>query len=71
MRHKPPAKRRRICAISSTRFQLISTCIGWKTAGHGVVHGGDRFQGAVRLDDANIAAIEKLTDLAPLHQPQG
>lgn len=41
-----------------------------KVAGHRVVHGGDRFEGAVRLDDVNIDAIEKLTDLAPLHQPQ-
>jgi acetate kinase len=37
--------------------------------GHRVVHGGDRFAGPVRLDDATIAAIEALTPLAPLHQP--
>jgi len=39
--------------------------------GHRVVHGGDRFAGPVRLDDAAIAAIDALTPLAPLHQPQG
>jgi len=39
-------------------------------AGHRVVHGGDRFDGAVRLDADSIAAIEALTVLAPLHQPQ-
>jgi acetate kinase len=38
--------------------------------GHRVVHGGDRFTGPVRLDDEAIAAIEALTPLAPLHQPQ-
>jgi len=38
--------------------------------GHRVVHGGDRFTGPVRLDRENIAAIEALTVLAPLHQPQ-
>lgn len=38
--------------------------------GHRVVHGGDRFDGAVRLDVNSIAAIEALTALAPLHQPQ-
>jgi acetate kinase len=40
------------------------------TIGHRVVHGGDRFTGPVRLDRENIAAIEALTVLAPLHQPQ-
>ena len=39
--------------------------------GHRVVHGGDGFAGPVRLDDAAIAAIDALTPLAPLHQPQG
>jgi acetate kinase len=39
-------------------------------AGHRVVHGGDRFLEAVRLDDAAITAIDALTPLAPLHQPE-
>jgi acetate kinase len=39
--------------------------------GHRVVHGGDRFTGPVALDDDAIAAIDALTPLAPLHQPQG
>ncbi|PZO01409.1 MAG: hypothetical protein DCF30_07340 [Hyphomicrobiales bacterium] len=39
--------------------------------GHRVVHGGDGFAGPVRLDDDAIAAINALTPLAPLHQPQG
>ncbi|MCT7668098.1 acetate/propionate family kinase [Shinella kummerowiae] len=38
--------------------------------GHRVVHGGDRFAGPVRLDGDSIAAIDALTVLAPLHQPQ-
>lgn len=37
--------------------------------GHRVVHGGDAFAGPVRIDDATIEAIDKLTLLAPLHQP--
>jgi acetate kinase len=36
----------------------------------GVVHGGRRFTTAAVLDDAVVAAIEDLTDLAPLHQPR-
>ncbi|CAN5338499.1 acetate/propionate family kinase [soil metagenome] len=39
--------------------------------GHRVVHGGDGFAGPVLLDDDAIAAIDALTPLAPLHQPQG
>ncbi len=38
--------------------------------GHRVVHGGDLFSGPTVLDDAAITAIEELTPLAPLHQPQ-
>ena len=37
--------------------------------GHRVVHGGDRFSAPTLIDDAVIAAIEKLTPLAPLHNP--
>jgi len=37
--------------------------------GHRVVHGGDEFISPVRLDDAIIAKIEALSDLAPLHNP--
>jgi acetate kinase len=40
------------------------------TIGHRVVHGGDPFVGPVRIDDSAIETIDKLTMLAPLHQPQ-
>ncbi len=38
-------------------------------AGHRVVHGGDRFRDATRIDDLLLAAIEELSTLAPLHNP--
>lgn len=38
--------------------------------GHRVVHGGDAFAGPVRIDDSTLDAIDALTELAPLHQPQ-
>ncbi|WP_064683372.1 acetate/propionate family kinase [Rhizobium bangladeshense] len=41
-----------------------------RAAGHRVVHGGDRFTKAIALDAAAIGAIDALTPLAPLHQPQ-
>ena len=38
--------------------------------GHRVVHGGDLFADAVRIDEDTLAGIESLVTLAPLHQPQ-
>lgn len=38
--------------------------------GHRVVHGGDLFTAAVKVDDKSLAGIESLVTLAPLHQPQ-
>ena len=37
--------------------------------GHRVVHGGERFYDARRIDDEVIAAIEECVPLAPLHNP--
>ena len=37
---------------------------------HRVVHGGERFRGAVVIDDEVVRALRELTDLAPLHQPK-
>jgi acetate kinase len=37
--------------------------------GHRVVHGGLRFSGPTRIDDAVAAEIEALVPLAPLHNP--
>ena len=37
--------------------------------GHRVVHGGDRFREAVRIDEEVLVALRELVDLAPLHQP--
>jgi len=36
---------------------------------HRVVHGGTRFSQPVRIDDAVLAEIGSLSDLAPLHNP--
>jgi acetate kinase len=41
-----------------------------EAVGHRIVHGGERFRGAVRIDDEVEAALRALTDLAPLHQPK-
>ena len=40
------------------------------SVGHRVVHGGDRFEGPVLIDDATLDEIGVLEPMAPLHQPQ-
>jgi acetate kinase len=37
--------------------------------GHRVVHGGEEFTGSVLIDDQVIESIERVADLAPLHNP--
>jgi acetate kinase len=38
--------------------------------GHRIVHGGESFRGAVRIDAAVRARLRELIELAPLHQPK-
>jgi acetate kinase len=38
--------------------------------GHRIVHGGERYRGAIRIDEEVEAALRGLADLAPLHQPK-
>lgn len=42
---------------------------GVTMVGHRVVHGGEKFTGAVVVDDHIIDGIDKLSALAPLHNP--
>jgi acetate kinase len=52
--------------------ELLVALEGWEpdVVGHRVVHGGMRFREAVRMDPSVRAALDDLTDLAPLHQPK-
>ena len=40
-----------------------------EAVGHRVVHGGEEFRDPVKIDEAVIAAIDGLSELAPLHNP--
>ncbi len=54
--------------------QHPSPCGYWKdieAVGHRVVHGGEAFTQAVRINEQVLADIEQLNDLAPLHNPFG
>jgi acetate kinase len=58
---------------------LVNELLGWVDShlggdelvavGHRVVHGGRDFTAPVRITDDVLSALEKLTPLAPLHQP--
>ncbi|MEU6267301.1 acetate/propionate family kinase [Saccharopolyspora shandongensis] len=43
---------------------------GADAVGHRVVHGGTRIVAATVVDDAVLAYLDSLTELAPLHQPR-
>ncbi len=57
--------------------EAVGRMLGWlgevglvgdlEAVGHRVVDGGDRFAGAVLVDDEVVAVIEELKELAPLH----
>jgi acetate kinase len=53
--------------------QELEHCLGElgpaDAVGHRVVHGGTTFSTAVVIDDDTLAALDALTELAPLHQP--
>lgn len=40
-----------------------------KAVAHRVVHGGEAFDSAIRLDAASLETLRQLSPLAPLHQP--
>jgi len=56
----------------SATIREVLDLAGWPidAIGHRVVHGGELFTGPTRLGDEVVAAIESLTDLAPLHNPR-
>jgi acetate kinase len=49
-------------------FGLVDSIVA---IGHRIVHGGEKFTGTTRIDNAVLQEIEKLSDLAPLHNPAG
>lgn len=67
--------------LTEDLHEVLDETLGWfashfelddlMSVGHRVVHGGDRFDGPVAIDDDTLAAITELVPLAPLHQPQG
>ena len=48
---------------------VISDLSAIDAVGHRIVHGGEKFASSVLITDEVIAAIEEVSDLAPLHNP--
>jgi acetate kinase len=56
-------------AIIDPSVGAISSLKEIDAVGHRVVHGGEEFASSVMITDAVIAAMEKCSELAPLHNP--
>ncbi|QVK18575.1 acetate kinase [Mycoplasmatota bacterium] len=54
---------------SLTEFGVINDLSEIKGVGHRVVHGGEKFSDSVVINDEVINEIDRLSDLAPLHNP--
>lgn len=52
-----------------SRIEHIRSLADIHAVGHRVVHGGERFQRSVRIDDEVLEGIEDCIELAPLHNP--
>jgi len=52
-----------------TRYGPDLGAAGIKAVGHRVVHGGKLFHEPTLLNDATVSEIERLSELAPLHNP--
>jgi len=52
------------------RAALASSLGEADAVGHRIVHGGESFREPIRIDAAVEAALSRLVDLAPLHQPK-
>jgi acetate kinase len=62
-----PAPQAQIDAVALSRA-LDSPLAGAEAVGHRIVHGGERFHSAVRIDPGVEAGLRELCHLAPLHQ---
>lgn len=58
-----------IDALTHGEYGVIQSMDEISAVGHRVVHGGEEFSGSVIIDDKVVAAIDRCTDLAPLHNP--
>ena len=58
-----------IACITDKEYGAVNDISEIAAVGHRVVHGGERFNKAVLIDDELIQELESLFELAPLHNP--
>ncbi|WP_313530134.1 acetate/propionate family kinase [Anaerotignum sp.] len=56
-------------ALTNPEHGVVKSMKEINAVGHRVVHGGEYFAGSVIIDDAVKEALEKCSELAPLHNP--
>lgn len=57
--------------LTDENYGVIKSLEEIDAIGHRIVHGGEKFNSSVLIDDEVIDAIESCVDLAPLHNPAG
>lgn len=55
--------------LTDPEIGVIQSLSEIDAVGHRMVHGGEKFQQSVRIDDEVLEAFEAVSDLAPLHNP--
>ncbi|MBQ0153764.1 MAG: acetate kinase [Bacteroidales bacterium] len=55
--------------LTDPEIGVIQSLSEIDAVGHRMVHGGEKFQQSVRIDDEVLRAFEAVSDLAPLHNP--
>ncbi|MEG6615272.1 acetate kinase [Peptococcaceae bacterium 1198_IL3148] len=58
-----------ISCITDATYGAVSSISEINAVGHRVVHGGEKFNKAVLIDDEVLQTLEEVSDLAPLHNP--
>ncbi len=73
LEHDCPTHKEAIDLIMNTlvdkEVAAINAISDIKAVGHRVVHGGEKFNKSVLIDDEVIKSFEEISDLAPLHNP--
>jgi acetate kinase len=67
--HPIPGILEAVRAVRECLEELTAEAVHLDAVGHRVVHGGVSFTRATRLDAATVPRIERLSELAPLHNP--
>ena len=57
--------------LLNEKYGVIKSLDEIDSIGHRIVHGGEKFNTSVIIDDEVLKAIEECADLAPLHNPAG